>query len=279
MNSESARKIRDHLETFYDIPFDVIADYRDGDVVFEIRPQNEEKELFAIRLTIKNAIRLVVEVVPEKYAAFSIADMAEAAKEKGEIFAEYAKQMMSQKAKMDFYINDSPCNAVEPSTWPEKWTSYRLRVSRSPICLEYEQFDEEKITKEWATKVVGMFLSLLNVSASEEYHEGGVKQVIINKYERNPVNRELCLIANGYSCKVCGFNFQKTYGQLGTDYIEVHHIVPVSKMKEEYVINPAKDLIPLCANCHAMIHRKDPPLMPQELADIIQNVSKENNDK
>ena len=54
----------------------------------------------------------------------------------------------------------------------------------------------------------------------------------------------------------CGFNYEDFYGDYGKDYIEVHHIKPLSQNSEEVEINPEKDLIVLCANCHRMIHRK-----------------------
>ena len=36
--------------------------------------------------------------------------------------------------------------------------------------------------------------------------------------------------------------------------IHVHHIVPVSEIGEEYVVDPVKDLIPVCPNCHMVLH-------------------------
>lgn len=44
--------------------------------------------------------------------------------------------------------------------------------------------------------------------------------------------------------------------KLGKDYIEVHHIKPISEIGSEYVVDPEKDLIPVCFNCHSMLHRK-----------------------
>ena len=51
-------------------------------------------------------------------------------------------------------------------------------------------------------------------------------------------------------------NFEEKYGELGKDYIEVHHIKPISEIDSEYVVDPEKDLIPVCSNCHSMLHRK-----------------------
>jgi 5-methylcytosine-specific restriction protein A len=97
------------------------------------------------------------------------------------------------------------------------------------------------------------------------FPEGATTQVLVNKYERDPRNRAAAISVHGYCCLACGFDFKKIYGDLGNDFIIVHHVVPVSEIGSDYVIDPSKDLITLCANCHAMIHRYDPPLSLEEL--------------
>jgi len=69
-------------------------------------------------------------------------------------------------------------------------------------------------------------------------------------------------------CQVCDFNFKDKYGDHGQDFIECHHIIPISEMKEDHKTE-LKHLILLCANCHRMVHR-DPKkvLTPQELNKI-----------
>jgi 5-methylcytosine-specific restriction protein A len=101
------------------------------------------------------------------------------------------------------------------------------------------------------------------------FPEGATTQVLVNKYERDPRNRAAAISAHGYVCLACGFDFKKTYGDLGIDFIIVHHIVPVSQLGPDYLIDPIRDLVSLCANCHAMIHREDPPLSLNELKKII----------
>ena len=84
----------------------------------------------------------------------------------------------------------------------------------------------------------------------------GEKLYRINKfYERNPKNREEAIKHHGVTCSICGFNFEKEYGELGKDYIEIHHKTPLYTLDKEVIINPEEDLIPVCANCHRMIHR------------------------
>lgn len=75
-------------------------------------------------------------------------------------------------------------------------------------------------------------------------------------------------------CSICGFNFFKMYGQIGFGFIEAHHRMPVYSMSEDHRTN-VNDLIPVCSNCHSMLHRKYPPLNPEELRDYIGNIFSE----
>lgn len=102
------------------------------------------------------------------------------------------------------------------------------------------------------------------------FKEGSPKDFYGKRYERNAENRLLAIQKHGLNCFVCGFNFEDVYGEHGKDFIEVHHIKPLSSFKKETLINPEKDMIPLCANCHRMIHRKrDKVLQVEELKKMI----------
>jgi 5-methylcytosine-specific restriction protein A len=90
-----------------------------------------------------------------------------------------------------------------------------------------------------------------------KYCEGHVKSVIVNKYERSSIARQKCIEYYGCSCSVCGIDFNKTYGDVGKGFIHVHHLIPLYKIDKEYIVDYKKDLIPVCPNCHAMIHRLD----------------------
>jgi|GEM_PF-870799 len=55
-------------------------------------------------------------------------------------------------------------------------------------------------------------------------------------------------------CSVCSFSFKERYGEIGTDFIEAHHKEPISSLTEETSIS-IEDLVPVCSNCHRMLHR------------------------
>jgi 5-methylcytosine-specific restriction protein A len=96
-------------------------------------------------------------------------------------------------------------------------------------------------------------------------NEGRVTKVLVNSYERNPEARRICIEHFGVKCSVCGMNFEETYGPIGKNFIHVHHIIPLSEISAEYVVDPIKDLIPVCPNCHAMLHQRKPPYSIKEM--------------
>lgn len=90
----------------------------------------------------------------------------------------------------------------------------------------------------------------------EIYMEGAQKVILANRYERNPKARARCIAIHGSACEVCGFDFGIVFGEEFSGKIEVHHIKPISEIGEEYIVDPKKDLVPVCPNCHMMLHSK-----------------------
>ncbi|MFZ2169644.1 MAG: hypothetical protein WAW61_08415 [Methylococcaceae bacterium] len=101
----------------------------------------------------------------------------------------------------------------------------------------------------------------------ETLFEGIKKTVLVNSYERNPMARKKCIEHYGAKCAVpnCGFDFEEVYGDIGKGFIHVHHLTKLSDIGQGYVVNPIKDLRPVCPNCHAMLHQKNPPYTINEL--------------
>jgi 5-methylcytosine-specific restriction protein A len=86
-----------------------------------------------------------------------------------------------------------------------------------------------------------------------------------SRYERSRANRAIAILLHGTECCVCGFDFGASYGQLGEGFVEIHHLTPVSQMAAPRPVDPTTELRPLCSNCHRMVHRKNPPIHPDEL--------------
>lgn len=103
------------------------------------------------------------------------------------------------------------------------------------------------------------------IGNNETHIEGASQRVYVNAYERNQKARRKCIAHHGLNCKVCNFNFEDTYGSMGQNFIHVHHIKPLSKIQEEYEVDPINDLIPVCPNCHAMLHSTKQALSVEQL--------------
>ncbi len=95
--------------------------------------------------------------------------------------------------------------------------------------------------------------------------EGAVCRVSVNAYERNPEARRRCIQAHGTTCAICAFIFGAVYGEVAEGYIHVHHLRALSEIDGEYVVDPVADLRPVCANCHAVLHRRIPAYSIEEV--------------
>ncbi len=135
---------------------------------------------------------------------------------------------------LDFHnleLNGLNCSIRSPLKANEQLLNYIMSV------IETNDFDYEVIEN------------------PDEIIEGAKKSIIVNRYERDPEARRQCIEAHGCQCCICGLDFVETYGKVGEGFIHVHHIVPLSSIGEEYIVDPINDLIPVCPNCHAMLHR------------------------
>lgn len=109
--------------------------------------------------------------------------------------------------------------------------------------------------------------------ASLGFFEGAVRRESVNVYERDKRARDACIASRGSrACEVCGFDFEMVYGELGLGYTHVHHVKPIHTLGPGYKIDPVVDLAVVCPNCHAMLHRRSPPLSVDELREALAEI-------
>jgi len=108
------------------------------------------------------------------------------------------------------------------------------------------------------------------IDETEFREEGSESEALCKKYERSRFNRQLCLSYYGFRCRACNKLMEEIYGQPGTSVIHVHHLVPVSLMQGAKTLNPIRDLVPLCPNCHNVAHRRHPPYSLDELREFLE---------
>ena len=94
---------------------------------------------------------------------------------------------------------------------------------------------------------------------ADTFREGAITSVWVNSYERNPEARRRCIESYGLKCSVCEMLFAEVYGEVGAGFIHVHHLTPLSRLGPGVNVDPIRALRPVCANCHGMLHRSDPP--------------------
>lgn len=94
----------------------------------------------------------------------------------------------------------------------------------------------------------------------------------VNFVRRNPALRKAAVERYGCICAVCRFDFQAAYGELGAGFIEIHHLKPLAEQEDisagKIVHTTVHDVVPLCSNCHRMVHQERPALSLETLRDI-----------
>jgi 5-methylcytosine-specific restriction endonuclease McrA len=108
-------------------------------------------------------------------------------------------------------------------------------------------------------------------TAVTEYIEGALERIAVNRYERDPKARSMCIKHHGSICAACDTRLSDVYGAVAIGYIHVHHIVPIATIKAEYQLDPVRDLIPLCPNCHTIVHLRQEPFTIEEVKTMLRN--------
>lgn len=214
---------------------------------------------------------------PDTYAGELVRAMGQKAPASSQTFVSLAQSFESIGNRINVKVNGSVVS-LENGLPPPPWSKFELNVRKLTDAVSGNEGSLQAGAENIAAVCLALVVVLLPLEEDESTSqplfeaglpEGACSTVTVNRYERSPSNRVACIAAHGSRCKVCGFDFGAVYGAMARGYIEVHHRVPVSKMGGSYRVDPVNDLIPLCANCHAAIHRVDPPMEPEALATIL----------
>ena len=160
---------------------------------------------------------------------------------------EYKKSQDGKYARLKL-ISQVDSKMLKYEYLEEKGLNGRVQGPRR-VPTELEKYIEKYFNDYYSKGVFN------DVDTEEQYHEGHVINAKVNRYERSSIARMKCIEYHGAKCSICGINFGKKYGELGEGFIHVHHLKPLHSIGQDYVVNYKNDLIPVCPNCHAMIHR------------------------
>lgn len=240
----------------------------------EIRSEDLDKGSgFCIRVNL-GWRNISAEFIPDNFAASLVRIMGLADDQQKTFFQSMYKSVVANVSELTMQVNSVNVDHTKPESWPIDWGRFHLRLSKMPIISEeLTSSDLQELSITMAGMVLSLIIPLLpleeNEVDQEGLPEGAISRVEVNRYERSTLNRQACILINGLRCKVCGFDFEQFYGSIGRDFIHVHHVTPVSNLGAGYTINPAVDLVPICPNCHAMLHKRNPPFSIVELISII----------
>ena len=171
-------------------------------------------------------------------------------------------------------LNSKYLEVIPESRKSNYWRDGVRAIDQKTYNLITSKTNSNKVSEKKATYIADEIIQN-HQDSLESLSEGKQSKRYVTTYERNPKYRKQCIAIHGDSCFGCGFNFGKFYGEYAEGYIHVHHIIPVSVLEGPKFINPETDLVPLCANCHSVVHRKkDETLSIDKLKGLINSNSK-----
>lgn len=202
----------------------------------------EIREFFKVQ-NIKQKEKLFIKILhnSKEYEAYIVMESNDLARTRMYWYKDLSKVLNRYLPNYEsYFINKSSDNKSVPI----------MRLERkSDFTYKLDVIFEEQIEKDISNEIEDMNYKTL-------HKEGNIKYQLSKKYERSPKNRLEAIKIHGTKCLICGFDFKEVYGDRGEGFIEIHHIIPLSELNEETEINPKNDLIPVCSNCHRMIHRE-----------------------
>jgi 5-methylcytosine-specific restriction protein A len=236
------------------------------------------KHTFGIRITI-GWRRVEIGFEPGAFAAPLLGEMGAADAEGRVVFASMLSSCQLAGAELRFRVNGQERAYVDPTIWTIPWTRLELLLRKGNLEIgDLDAGAEIELLREWALRFAAAIIAILPLDGGSEevlpdnqqgFPEGAATTVTVNRYERDRRNRAAAIAIHGVNCKGCGMSFSERYGDIGFGFIEIHHVVPVSKMPEGYMVDPVQDLVPLCSNCHSVVHRVDPPMSVESLQQIL----------
>ena len=236
-----------------------------------------EDHVFGIRITL-GWRRLHVSFELGQFARGLLSDMAKADRAGRTAFQTILQECARLGADINFEVNDMVHTLDDGSVWEKNWNRVSLHLNKGQLELGIEEGRPDiEIVSQWTGYFASAIMSILPVErkiwTSQEdlggFPEGAVSALQVNRYERDQRNRDAAILIHGAICKACGLDFGSLYGEVAAGFIEVHHTTPVSQLGPDYHVDPARELVPLCPNCHAVAHRREPPFSIDEIRQML----------
>jgi 5-methylcytosine-specific restriction enzyme A len=258
--------IQEFLRRRFGFEIDVDTEDSEKGQLLVIRPANMDSTIcFKVEIIV-GWRSIEAKFIPDNYAAELLAAMENATADQKAAFVTFASSIIQKGAGLRMTFGHLQADPLHPSEWPSQWSDFEISMEKIGLVLGQGEANDSKQTLPWIASFFGAALALLPLEPVSDAEipigeaEGQVYYAIVKKYERSRINRAACLEVHGTKCKTCHVELGEEYGSIAEGLIHIHHLIPVSMLGEGYVIDPAKDLVPVCPNCHAVIHQHYPPL-------------------
>lgn len=149
--------------------------------------------------------------------------------------------------------------------WDKEFTEFNLVLGADQIAvlkLEGRRLNKIHEGESQTVKKIKIF----------EANEGERYTIEATFRSRNRALIEAKKSNSDFHCEVCNMSFKEIYGKIGEKYIIAHHVEPIGS-RDNGSKTTLDDIALVCANCHEMLHRYDPPMSIGELRRGIKHVS------
>jgi 5-methylcytosine-specific restriction protein A len=231
-----------------------------------------KSEGFSVELIFQTK-RAFVKFIPGNFAKKMLEQMGMCATEDKSKFSIFASYLNDQGTRLQMQVNGGFVDPSKPQGWPLLWNEIKLQAQKFLLNKDGIRMSENEVVEVLLLPFFQMLVCLLPIDCSEpdfrSEEEGKELFVLSKRYERSPINRDACIMLKGCQCSICGFIFGEKYGNIGEGFIEIHHTTPLSQFGVTRKIDIIADLVPLCSNCHRMVHRRNPPFSIDEIKEEI----------
>ncbi|MGH7455743.1 MAG: HNH endonuclease [bacterium] len=185
------------------------------------------------------------------------------------IYVKQGPKIVSKGVVKGSYQFDSKFRLIDPNgePWahqvPVEWVSDFPEIE---ILLGSEPLTVKELSPDNVQKLEAAIEKVSESNRQKEVVEGETYKIEAVFRSRNRALIQAKKANSDYRCEVCGFNFEATYGAIGREYIIAHHLRPISSGVIKTTLD---DIALLCANCHAMVHVKTPPVSIEDLRKLV----------
>jgi 5-methylcytosine-specific restriction protein A len=182
------------------------------------------------------------------------------------IFKIIGKQNLINRLSINGNVQDLSNRGI----WNVSWSQFEWHIEpQLGTAVSLSNDARRDVIERTLLSCIGAILSLIPITAASD-EEGRLITKTVEEYERNESLREDSLKFYGFVCLACDFDFASKYGAAGEKLIEVHHTERLAD-RGLSMTNPITDLVPLCANCHRIAHKRIPPYRVDEIKDMIKS--------